>query len=41
MKNFIRNPKGHNQWVLRTNEEMQTIDKHLTADQKILEVKES
>ena len=29
VKNFNRNPKGHNQWVLRTNQEIQKIiDKH-------------
>ena len=35
MKNFNRNPKGHNQWVLRTNEEIQKIiDKHPTWTKK-------
>jgi len=28
-KNFNRNPEGHNQWILRSNEEIQKIiDKH-------------
>tara|TARA_Y200000002_G_C22452301_1_gene566853 strand:+ start:306 stop:761 length:456 start_codon:yes stop_codon:yes gene_type:complete len=35
MKNFNRNPKGHNQWELRTNEEIQKIiDKHPTWTKK-------
>ena len=35
VKNFNRNPKGHNQWVLRTNEEIQKIiDKHPTWTKK-------
>ena len=35
MKNFNRNPKGHNQWELRTSEEIQKIiDKHPTWTKK-------
>ena len=35
MKNFNRNPKGYNQWVLRSNEEIQKIiDKHPTWTKK-------
>ena len=34
-KNFNRNPDGHNQWVLRSNEEIQEIiDKHPTWTKK-------
>ena len=34
-KNFNRNPEGHNQWVLRSNEEIQKIiDKHPTWTKK-------
>ena len=34
-KNFNRNPDGHNQWVLRSNEEIQEIiDKHPTQTKK-------
>ena len=34
-KNFNRNPEGHNQWVLRSNEEIQEIiDKHPTWTKK-------
>ena len=35
VKNFNRNPKGHNQWVLRANVEIQKIiDKHPTWTKK-------
>ena len=34
-KNFNRNPEGHNQWILRSNEEIQKIiDKHPTWTKK-------
>ena len=34
-KNFNRNPEGHNQWILRSNEEVQKIiDKHPTWTKK-------
>ena len=34
-KNYNRNPKGHNQWVLRSNEEIQKIiDNHPTWTKK-------
>ena len=34
-KNFNRNPDGHNQWVLKSNEEIQEIiDKHPTWTKK-------
>ena len=34
-KNYNRNPEGHNQWILRSNEEIQKIiDKHPTWTKK-------
>ena len=34
-KNFNRNPEGHNQWILRSDEEIQEIiDKHPTWTKK-------
>ena len=34
-KNFNRNPEGHNQWKLRSDEEIQKIiDKHPTWTKK-------
>ena len=34
-KNYNRNPDGHNQWILRSNEEIQKIiDKHPTWTKK-------
>ena len=34
-KNFNRNPEGHNQWILRSDEEIQKIiDKHPTWTKK-------
>ena len=34
-KNFNRNPEGHNQWILRSNQEIQKIiDKHPTWTKK-------
>ena len=34
-KNYNRNPEGNNQWILRSNEEIQKIiDKHPTWTKK-------